>query len=206
MRRWMLWLDIALKAALLAILLFAVLFPDSPQFEGKAMGGRAIAYPIAVFIVPAAWWLISRRRPLAYPYALDILWTLPFLIDTAGNAADLYDSVSWWDDLNHFVNWGILVLAFGQLLLLLPVGRLETGALCVGFGAVTAVLWEFAEYVTFIRGSPEEATAYTDTLGDLALGLSGSIVAAVVTAWLLWPRRARQMERVSTTLSSPGPS
>ena len=206
MRRWLLWLDIALKAALLAILLFAVLFPDSPQFEGKAMGGRAIAYPIAVFIVPAAWWLVSRRRPVPYPYTLDILWTLPFLIDTAGNAADLYDSVSWWDDLNHFVNWGILVLAFGQLLLLLPVGRLETGALCVGFGAVTAVLWEFAEYMTFIRDSPEEATAYTDTLGDLALGLSGSIVAAVVTAWLLWPRRARQMERVSTTLSSPGPS
>lgn len=206
MRRWQLWLDLALKAALFAILLFAVLFPDSPQFEGKAMGGRAIAYPIAVLIVPALWWLVSRRRPLPYPYTLDILWTLPFLIDTAGNAADLYDSVSWWDDLNHFVNWGILVLAFGQLLLLLPVGRLETGALCVGFGAVTAVLWELAEYVTFIRDSPEEATAYTDTLGDLALGLGGSIVAAVVTAWLLWPRRARQMERVSTTLSSPGPS
>ena len=82
-----------------------------------------------MFIVPAAWWLISRRRPLAYPYALDILWTLPFLIDTAGNAANLYDSVSWWDELNHFVNWGILVLAFGQLMLRLPDGRLETGAL-----------------------------------------------------------------------------
>jgi hypothetical protein len=206
MRRWPLWLDLALKAALLAILLFAVLFPDSPQFEGKAMGGRAIAYPIAVLVVPATWWVISRRRPLPYPYTLDILWTLPFLIDTAGNAADLYDRVSWWDDLNHFVNWGILVLAFGQLLLLLPVGRLETGALCVGFGAVTAVLWELAEYVTFIRGGPEEDTAYIDTLGDLTLGLSGSIVAAVVTAWLLWPRRARQRERVSTTLSSPAPS
>lgn len=88
----------------------------------------------------------------------------------------------------------------------LPVGRLETGALCVGFGAVTAVLWELAEYVTFIRGGPEEDTAYTDTRGDLTLGLSGSIVAAVVTAWLFWPRRARQRERVSTTLSSPAPS
>jgi hypothetical protein len=204
--RWALWVTIALKAALIGLLLFAVLFPDSPQFEGKAMGGRAIAYPIAVLVVPAAWWLISRRRPLPYPYALDILWTLPFLIDTAGNAADLYDSVAWWDDLNHFVNWGILVLAFGQLLLLLPVGRLETGALCVGFGAVTAVLWELAEYVTFIRGSAEEETAYTDTLGDLALGLGGSILAAAVTAWLLWPRRARQREGVRTTLSSPGPS
>ena len=87
MRRWPLWLDLALKAALFAILLLAVLFPDSPQFEGKAMAGRAIAYPIAVLIVPVAWWLIARRRPTPYPYALDILWTLPFLIDTSGERA-----------------------------------------------------------------------------------------------------------------------
>jgi hypothetical protein len=36
--------------------------------------------------------------------------------------------------------------------------------------------------VTFIRNSPELDTAYTDTLGDLALGLTGSAVAAFVTA------------------------
>jgi hypothetical protein len=206
MRRWPLWLDVGLKAALLAILLFAVLFPDSPQFEGKAMTGRAIAYPIAVLVVPAAWWLVSRRRPTPYPYALDILWTLPFLIDTAGNALDLYDTIDWWDDANHFVNWAILVAAFGQLLLRLPVGRLTTLGLCVGFGAVTAILWEFAEYITFIRDSPELETAYTDTLGDLALGLGGSVLGGAITAWLLWPRRPAQIARVRTTLSSPGPS
>jgi hypothetical protein len=48
----------------------------------------------------------------------------------------------------------------------------------VGFGCVTAVLWAFAEYFTFIRNSPELRTAYTDTLGDLALGLAGSTLAA----------------------------
>jgi hypothetical protein len=55
----------------------------------------------------------------------------------------------------------------------LPVGRVEAVGLMIGFGAVTAVLWEFAEYFTFIRDSPEEQTAYEDTLGDLALGLTG---------------------------------
>jgi hypothetical protein len=189
MGRWPLWLTIALKAALIALLLVAVAFPDLPQFEGKAVAWRAIVYPLAVMVVPAAWWVVSRRRPTPYPYAIDILWTLPFLIDTAGNAGDLYDSISWWDDVNHFVNWAILVLAFGQLLLRLSVGRLATAGLCVGFGAVTAILWEFAEYVTFIRDSPELETAYTDTLGDLALGLGGSVVAAAITAWLLWPLR-----------------
>ena len=206
MRRWPLWLDLALKAALFAVLLFAVLFPDSPQFEGKAMTGRVIVYPIAVLVVPAAWWLVAQRRPTPYPYALDILWTLPFLIDTAGNALDLYDTIDWWDDANHLVNWALLVAAFGQLLLRLPVGRLTTFGLCVGFGAVTAILWEFAEYITFIRDSPELETAYTDTLGDLALGLAGSVLAAAITAWVLAPGREGQIDRVSTTLSSPGPS
>jgi hypothetical protein len=189
-RRWALWLDLAVKAALVGQLLVAVAFPDLPQFEGKAMLGRALTYPIATLIVPVAWFLLRRRgRGGPYPYALDILLVLPFLIDTTGNTADLYDSIGWWDDLNHFLNWGILVAAFGQLLVRLPLGRLNTFALAVGFGAVTAVLWEFGEYWTFIRNSPELATAYEDTLGDLALGLTGSTVAAALTVTVLWPKR-----------------
>jgi hypothetical protein len=54
---------------------------------------------------------------------------------------------------------------------------------------VTAVLWEFGEYFAFIRHSEELDTAYTDTLGDLALGLTGSVVAALVTSTILYRRR-----------------
>ena len=54
----------------------------------------------------------------------------------------------------------------------------------LGFGAVTHILWELAEYLTFIRGGPEEDTAYTDTLGDLTLSLSGSVVGALIVARL----------------------
>jgi hypothetical protein len=189
-RRSAFWIDIAFKAALVGQLVVAVAMPDLPQFEGKAMIGRAIAYPLAVLLVPAVWWILNRRRQVEYPYALDILWTLPFLIDVSGNTANLYDTVDWWDDANHFVNWGILVAAFGQLLLRLPVGQVAAAGLAIGFGALTAVLWEFTEYITFIRTNEEELrTAYTDTLGDLALGLSGSVVAAVLTATVLWPVR-----------------
>jgi hypothetical protein len=171
--------DVALKFALVAALVFGTL-SDLERFEGKAFGARLIAYPLATLVVPAAWWLGSRRQP--YPYAGDVLFTLPFLIDTLGNVFDLYDTIAWWDDANHFVNWALLTGAFGQFLLRLPLGVLNTLALAVGFGAVTAVLWEFGEYVTFIRNSPELDTAYTDTLGDLALGLAGSTLAALVTA------------------------
>ncbi len=50
----------------------------------------------------------SQVSPGVIPFASDILLTLPFLIDTAGNALDLYDAVQWWDDANHLVNWALL--------------------------------------------------------------------------------------------------
>jgi hypothetical protein len=187
----MLWLNLAVKLALVGLLLFAVIRDDLPQFQGKAMVGRALTYPLSALIVPVIWWIVGKRRGRVpvYPHLLDILLVLPFLIDTAGNALNLYDKIEWWDDANHLVNWGILSTGFGQLLLRLPVGKLSTAGLTVGFGAVTAIIWEFAEYFTFVRNSSELATAYTDTLGDLALGLTGSVIAGIVTAWILWPRR-----------------
>jgi hypothetical protein len=184
------WLNLGVKAALVGLLVFAVARQDLPQFDGKAMVGHALTYPIAALIVPVAWWLLARSRSRDYPYAFDILLVLPFLIDVVGNAANLYDTISWWDDANHFVNWAILVSAFGQLLIRLPLERWAAWGLAVGFGAVTAVLWEFAEYYTFIRNSPELRTAYTDTLGDLALGLAGSVLAATLAVTVLWPKRS----------------
>jgi len=184
------WVDVAVKVALVGLLLFGLL-SDLPQFQGKAWLGRALTFPIVTLIVPVAWVAVSRRRerPPPYPYLIDILVVLPFLIDTIGNAADFYDTISWWDDLNHFVNWALIVTAFCQLLLRLPVGRLAGVAIAIGFGAVTAILWEIAEYLTFIHDSSELATAYTDTLGDLALGLTGSVVAAVATYAFRWEEK-----------------
>lgn len=201
--RWLLVADIGVKVAVVALLLFAVARPDLPQFSGKAMAARAVAYPLALLIVPTVWWIVRRSRPVAYPYVLDILVGLPFLIDTAGNALNLYDTIGWWDDANHFVNWAILVAGFGQLLIRLPLERLVVWGLAVGFGAVTAILWELVEYGAFIRHSSELRTAYTDTLGDLALGLAGSVVAATLTATLLW--RGASPDRPARRAPAPAP-
>ncbi|MCH7697592.1 MAG: hypothetical protein IH865_01450 [Chloroflexi bacterium] len=165
--------DIAAKALLVALLVFGALNPDLAQFAGKAMTGRAIAYPLATMMVPVGWWLFARERP--YPFAADLLITAPFLIDTVGNALNLYDSIGWWDDANHFMNWALLTAGFVLLVRWSNLTALVVGLLGIGFGATTAILWELMEYVTFIRNSPELATAYTDTLGDLGLGLAGSV-------------------------------
>jgi hypothetical protein len=181
-RPWVLWLDAAFKAALVSLLVFGA-FSGLDQFEGKAFGWRLVFYPLAAVVVPVGWWLAGRPPP--YPYALDILLVAPFLVDVVGNALDLYDSISWWDDLNHFVNWLLLSLAVGQLVLRFALPRFAVFVMVVGVGAVAAILWELGEYVAFIRNSDELDTAYTDTLGDMLLGLTGSAVAGLLTATVL---------------------
>jgi hypothetical protein len=176
-QRQVLLLTLGLKVLLVALLAFGA-FSGAQQFEGKAFGWRLLTYPLATLVVPAGWWLLQRPRP--YPAAVDNLLVAPFLIDVLGNAFDLYDQVWWWDDANHFVNWALLSGALAALLIRLRGGRWTAIALVVGFGATTAVLWELAEYVAFIRNSSELDTAYEDTLGDLALGLAGAMLAAMV--------------------------
>jgi hypothetical protein len=55
---------------------------------------------------------------------------------------------------------------------------------------VAAILWEIGEYFAFIRDSPELATAYTDTLGDMSLGLGGSVLTATIAVVVLRRRSA----------------
>ena len=179
--RVLLAIDVAVKAATIVLSLVALGNPELPQFQGKAFAGRAIAYPIALAIVPVAWLVL--RRPIPYPVVPDILIGLPFLIDMAGNALGLYDSIEWWDDANHLVNWWLHTSAVAILLAGTGLPRAARAGLGIAWAASTAILWELAEYVTFVPGSAEASTAYADTLGDLALGLLGGTIASLLIAW-----------------------
>ena len=181
-RGW-LSIDVAIKVATVALLAWAIASPDQPQFQGKAFAGRAVAYPLALLALPALWWLLARRA-IPYPVKPDILMGLPFLIDVVGNALNLYDSVDAWDDLNHLVNWSLHTAAIG-LLLRVGTWRYWTRvALALCWAVTTAVLWEFAEFATFVQNSPEAASAYADTIGDLLLGSTGGLIAGLLTARL----------------------
>lgn len=174
--------DIGVKAATVALLVLALLAPELPQFQGKAFVGRAVAYPVALATLPIAWWVLGRGR-IPFPVATDILLGLPFLVDMAGNAFNLYDSVEWWDDANHLGNWGLHTAAVVLLLRQLQAPRVALIASGIAWASTTAILWELAEYVAFVPNSPEAASAYADTLGDLALGLIGGTVATLLIAF-----------------------
>ena len=184
-------MNAGLKALFVGLLAFGA-FSGLDQFDGKGFGWRLVFYPIAILIVPLAW--RARGSPQPYPYAADMLLVAPFLVDVAGNALDLYDSIVWWDDLNHFVNWALLCGALGAALLRTTLRPLVLFAVIAGFGAAAAILWEIGEYYAFIRDGNEFASAYTDTLGDEILGLSGGALAALTVAVVARRRSARGVE------------
>ena len=87
-----------------------------PQFE--AAGAGLAAYPVRMLVVPALWWLVHwrehgpvgagvPRRPACCAGGVRPRDGTVF-IDVTGNTLDLYDTVVWWDDANHFVNWALL--------------------------------------------------------------------------------------------------
>jgi hypothetical protein len=198
-RGW-LAIDVSIKVATVVLLAWAVLRPDLAQFQGKAFAGRAIAYPVALLALPVVWWLFARTR-IPFPVVPDILIGLPFLIDVVGNALNLYDSIDAWDDLNHLVNWCLHTAAIGLLLRYGSWGFWTRVALALCWAVTTAVLWEFAEFATFVQNSPEATTAYADTLGDLALGMTGGLVASLVTARL--PLRSPMPEQPPAIPTAP---
>lgn len=181
------WLNIAIKVLLVGLLLLAVAFPDWPQFAGKGIVTRLLSYPLSALIVPAVWLFAgSQRRNYwrsrwGYPYWTDILITAPFMLDTLGNALNLFDTIVWWDDWMHFMNWAILCGGIATVLARTRAPGWSVAIMITGLGSFFAVLWEVGEYFAFIRHHAELQTAYTDTLGDLLLGTAGAFLAGVLT-------------------------
>jgi hypothetical protein len=175
-------LDITAKAGLVGLLLLALFRPDLGNLEDKAAGVRAVAYPLLSFTVPVVWWVWWRERA-SFPWLADLLVTLTCFTDTLGNRMDLYDTVVWFDDWMHLMNTGLITAAVILLTLPRAAGLWSTLERGLSFGLTSAVVWEVAEYFAFVGRSSESPTAYADTLGDIALGALGAVLAALGIQW-----------------------
>lgn len=160
------------------------------SFNGKGFVARVVVYPVLMLVLPVAWWWRRRGRGVEPPWGAFALTMLPFLVDVVGNFLDLYDTVEVWDDVNHLVNWFLLLWGIGLLLFAGPddARRPALAVLTVaGVGALLAVLWEVGEWFVFLRAGVEVERLYQDTLGDELLGTTGALLAGVLVVW--WRRR-----------------
>jgi hypothetical protein len=184
-RRCPAWVPVLIIALTVGQLAVAEWWPGIERFADKAFGARLLAYPLLMLVAPAIWWLATRRREPRPepPYGAFSLVMLPFLVDVTGNSLDLYDSLVWWDDLNHFANWFLLLTGLGLLLCAAVRPRWAVVVVVCGLGAILAVGWEVGEWWTFIRHGTEIDTAYEDTLGDEVLGTLGALCAGFLVAF-----------------------
>jgi hypothetical protein len=183
-RHRLIWLPALVLLATVAQLAVATFVPGIERFDDKAFGARLAVYPAMMLLVPAIWWLAVGRRHAEKepPYVAFALIMLGFLVDTTGNTLDLYDAVTWWDDLNHLVNWFFLLSGIGLIIARDVTPRWVQLLLVTGLGCLLALGWELGEWYTFIRHGIELDTAYEDTLGDLTLGSCGAFLASLVVA------------------------
>lgn len=180
---------VAAKIVVVVTVLRLLLDPAWANLEGKAPIARAVMYPLWMVTVPALWAL--TRRVSTYPWLVDLLVTLTCVIDLVGNRLDLYNSVDTFDDWVHFLNAALVSAAFVIVAVDPPATFPRILEAAVSFGLTASLAWELFEYGTFLTRTTEWTTAYPDTIGDLALGLVGSVAAAVVVA-VAWRLRGQE--------------
>jgi hypothetical protein len=179
--------------------------PGAPSAWARAADGVRVLALLSVVVgtwrsgvVGAALFLLVLGGcvvPLAVgvPGWLDAAYGGTLLLAAWAAQLDWYVAVGWLDVLVHAAATG-LVAAVATLLLVrcgavaaapspgVPRARLGVAALTAGLGAAGAVLWEVGEWCGHTLLDDRIQVGYADTLGDLAAGLAGSVVAAVLLA------------------------
>ncbi|XKH53065.1 hypothetical protein LG284_13950 [Citricoccus nitrophenolicus] len=111
---------------------------------------------------------------------------------------DAYQLIPWLDLVVHVVATGLLaaigagaLLRGGWLQTGPSAGRVGQTLLTAGLGALLAVLWEVGEWFGHTLLDPAIQVGYEDTVGDLAAGVLGALLAGLLLDRLVkdgpWP-------------------
>ena len=178
----------AVKSTIIALAADAFVNSDSPRFKGKAMKVRALGYAGALLVVPVAWRIAGRDE--RYPRELDMLVSLPLLIDAGGNAVGIYQR-KHVDDAVHFANGALLAGVVGSLAQSRTRTGWEASAFATAVGVAAAAIWEIFEWVAMKLGARGMELTYDDTMADLIETSAGAVLGGLVTL-LRNPTRLRQ--------------
>jgi hypothetical protein len=132
-------------------------------------------------------------RVIGVPASLDVAYCGALVLAAWAAQLGWYDAVGWLDVAVHAVATGLVALVAVLALVrwgVLP-SDLVDGArhprwgsvlLVAGTGGALAVLWEIGEWAGHTFLDPSIHVGYQDTVGDLAAGLTGSVVAGLALA------------------------
>jgi hypothetical protein len=137
---------------------------------------------VLALVLPA---LLLPRFVGVHP-AFEIGYGVALLVAAWSNVFDLYTSIWWWDILVHFVCTGVIAvmayLLLARVRMLVPPDSpgftlAHALVLCTALGLAASALWEMVEWLGKTYISSAIFVAYDDTIGDLAVGGLGALVA-----------------------------
>ena len=171
----------------LALLSAAVVAPSQP-FE-------AVLRFLLIFGV------LLGTRVAAVPRPFDTAFGVLLLVSAWSSALGWYFEHPWIDVPIHFALPGAtaaiayVVAARADVVPALPDADLRArGAVALAtlmLGVNVAVVWELYEWLAATYLPSRILVGYDDTIGDLAMGLLGSVVAGVILAW--WETNGRPL-------------
>lgn len=157
-------------------------------------------------IVAAVWWeptdagvlalalpAILLPRFIGVHPGFDIVYGAIILVAAWSSVFDLYTSIAWWDLAVHFACTGVVAALVSLLLARLgiiaaPRSRDVTVAatlvLTTVIGLAASAVWEMIEWIGKEFVSDDIFVAYDDTIGDMAIGGLGALVAGFALALL----------------------
>ena len=169
---------------------------------------------VALFLLVLMGILISRCLDISRVF--DGIYGLTLLAAAWSSVLNLYARVSWWDLPVHFAATGVIAAMTYLLLARLgavpaPVSspvpgrslalRIAVPVLVLALGLAVSVLWELGEWWgnTFVDESIN--VGYQDTMGDLAAGGLGALLAGLALGKASRAPHRRQEAGVEETFS-----
>lgn len=171
--------------------LFRLSFPVGVVVVWLARGD----FPLNLLVSTIAVWAV---RPILLPRPYDLAYCVVFALTGWGDAVGLYDALSFYDNIVHF----LVPLFSGQVIYIL-LARIElvpdpkdssTRAHYAGLFAVTAALgiaigalWEIVEWASDSTIGSDLQLGNEDTVTDLLADSSGAFVgAALLVLWAVY--------------------
>jgi hypothetical protein len=143
-------------------------------FQATDAGILALALP--ALLVP---------RFLGVRSGFDILYGITVLVAAWSNVLDLYTALRWWDVPVHLLCTGLLAavlyVALERFAVIPHASRpaRQRVVLMAVLGLAISALWEMVEWFGYTFISDEIFVAYQDTIGDMAVGGLGALLAGV---------------------------
>jgi hypothetical protein len=146
---------------------------------------------VAVFALTLLGMLVPRFLGVRPGFDLAICGTL--LVAAWSGVFELYTSIDWLDVVIHFAANGLLAALIFVVAARVGIvagvsrsasSRWGSALLTTVFGLAAGTLWEMGEWAghTFIDSAIY--VGYDDTIGDLAVGGLGSLLAGLCIGWL----------------------